>query len=197
VPGPLPRLLLWCIYPFLPTRLRPSPPLDWVGAWQFPVQRLLYGALFRGCSHSLRFRPAGLLATPVAPTAVLLLPVGSWPARFLPVSRRVPQSVEPWTPSSSGQPWLFHLNNSWFVTSPSPRYASRPNRAIDDRGLSPHKIHSLVGCPLTVELRRSARFALAPSLINCLLERNRRCYPALPGAVVPSDLVRPVRPKPE
>jgi hypothetical protein len=51
--------------------------------------------------------------------------------------------------SSTGQPWLFHLNNSWFVTSPSPRYASRLNRAIDDRGLSPHKIHSLVGCPLT------------------------------------------------
>ncbi len=147
MPGPLPRLLLWCIYPFLPTRLRPSPPLDWVGAWQLPVQRLQYGALFRGCSHSLRFRPAGLLATPVAPTAVLLLPVGSWPARFLPVSRRVPHLAEPWTPSSSGQPWLFHLNNSWFVSSPSPRYASRPNRAIDDKGLSPHKIHSLVGCP--------------------------------------------------
>jgi hypothetical protein len=42
--------------------------------------------------------------------------------------------------------WLFHPNNSWFVTSPSPGYASRPNRAIDDRGLSPHKIRSLVGC---------------------------------------------------
>jgi hypothetical protein len=56
--------------------------------------------------------------------------------------------------SSTGQPWLFHLNNSWFVTSPSPRYASRPNRAIDDRGLSPHKIHNLVGCPLTVGFSR-------------------------------------------
>ena len=29
------------------------------------------GSLFRGCSHSLMFRPAGLLATPIAPTAVL------------------------------------------------------------------------------------------------------------------------------
>jgi hypothetical protein len=44
------------------------------------------------------------------------------------------------------QLWLFHPNNSRFVTSPSPGYASRPNRAIDDRGLSPHKIRSLVGC---------------------------------------------------
>ena len=26
------RVDLWCIYPFRPTRLRPSPPLDWVGA---------------------------------------------------------------------------------------------------------------------------------------------------------------------
>ena len=30
-------------------------------------------ACFRGCSHSLMFRPAGLLATPIAPTAVLTL----------------------------------------------------------------------------------------------------------------------------
>jgi hypothetical protein len=103
-----------------------------------------------------------LLATPVAPTAVLLLPVGSWLARFLPVSRRVPHLAEPWTPSSSGQPWLFHLNNSWFVTSPSPRYASRPNRAIDDKGLSPHKIHSLVGCPPTVWASPAAQ-AVAPA----------------------------------
>ena len=28
------------------------------------------GTLFRGCSHSLMFRPASLLATPIAPTAV-------------------------------------------------------------------------------------------------------------------------------
>ncbi|MEA1977656.1 MAG: hypothetical protein U9N80_07115, partial [Chloroflexota bacterium] len=33
-----------------------------------------------------------------------------------------------------------------FVTSLCPGYASRPNRAIDGRGLSPHKIRSLVGC---------------------------------------------------
>ena len=33
------------------------------------VQRLPHGALFRGCSHSLMFRPAGVLATQIAPTA--------------------------------------------------------------------------------------------------------------------------------
>ena len=36
VPGPLPRRLLWCTYPFLPTRHRPSRRWDPVGAWQYP-----------------------------------------------------------------------------------------------------------------------------------------------------------------
>jgi hypothetical protein len=31
--GPLPRLPLWCSYPFLPTRLRPSPRSERVGGW--------------------------------------------------------------------------------------------------------------------------------------------------------------------
>jgi hypothetical protein len=33
-----------------------------------PVQRLQHGAIFRGCRHSLMFRPPSLLATQVAPT---------------------------------------------------------------------------------------------------------------------------------
>ena len=50
-------------------------------------------ACFRGCSHSLMFRPAGSLATPIAPTAMLI----HWAAvastsepitvRYLPVPR--------------------------------------------------------------------------------------------------------------
>jgi len=34
--GPLPRQLVWCMYPFLPTRHRPSPRSDRVGAQQSP-----------------------------------------------------------------------------------------------------------------------------------------------------------------
>jgi hypothetical protein len=34
--GPLPRRLVWCTYPFLPTRQRPSPRSDRVGAPQCP-----------------------------------------------------------------------------------------------------------------------------------------------------------------
>jgi hypothetical protein len=62
--------------------------------------------LFRGCSHSLMFRPAGLLATPVAPTDI----------------------------NTMWQPWLLRPSLSRFVTSPCPGYANRPNRAIDGMG---------------------------------------------------------------
>jgi len=34
--GPLPRRLVWCLYPFLPTRQRPSPRSDRVGAQHSP-----------------------------------------------------------------------------------------------------------------------------------------------------------------
>ncbi len=37
VQAPLPRLLLWCFYPFLPTRRRPSRRYDSVGARRFRV----------------------------------------------------------------------------------------------------------------------------------------------------------------
>jgi hypothetical protein len=62
--------------------------------------------IFRGCSHLFIFRPADLLTTPVAPTAVLC----------------------------TGQPWLLLPRLSRFVTSPSRGYANRPNRATDGRG---------------------------------------------------------------
>jgi len=62
--------------------------------------------IFRGCSHLMIFRPAGLLTTPVAPTAVL----------------------------RTGRPWLLLPRLSRFVTSPSRGYANRPNRATDGRG---------------------------------------------------------------
>ena len=71
-----------------------------------PIQRLPYGALFRGCNHSLMFRPADLLATPVAPTAM---------------------------PLGTRQPWLLRPRISRFVTSPSSGYANRPFRATDGK----------------------------------------------------------------
>ena len=69
MPDPLPRRLARCTCPFLPSRLRPSPRVYRVGALRDSAKRLLGGVLFRGCRYSVTFRPPGLLATQVVPTA--------------------------------------------------------------------------------------------------------------------------------
>src|SRR5262245_59634182 len=67
--GPLPRGLVWCLCPFLPTCHRPSPRSDRIGAPPSPFPRLQEGRPLRGCRPSLMCRPAGLLTTPIAPPA--------------------------------------------------------------------------------------------------------------------------------
>ena len=108
--GPLPRLLLWCTHPFLPTRLRPSQRCHPVGALA-DIHALATSAwgTFRGCSYSIIFQPVDLLATPVAPTV---------------------------TPFGIRQPWLVLPRLSQFVTSLSRGYANRLNRTIGGRGTS-------------------------------------------------------------
>ena len=78
VQAPLPRLLLWCIYPFLPTRLRSSRRYDSVDARRLRVYSFTRTAIsvrrsYRGCSNSLMFKPVNLLATLIAPTATYQL----------------------------------------------------------------------------------------------------------------------------
>jgi hypothetical protein len=97
--------------------------------------------VFRGCSHSLMFRPVGMLTTPVAPTA---------------------------TVTSVWQPWFLRPSLSWFVTSPRLGYACRPNRAIDGRGLSPHKMRSLVGCSPNARGEPRPMAAATQERSNCL-----------------------------
>jgi len=112
VSGPLLRLPPGCLRPFLPPRHWPSPSLKRVGATRSSQQLLQLGLKFRSCSHSLMFRPVGLLATPVAPTL---------------------------TSHDVGQSWLLHPRISRFVTSPCSGYANRPNRAIGGKGtFTPH-----------------------------------------------------------
>jgi len=65
------------------------------------------------------FRPPSLLASPVAPTTA------SFP---------------------TGQPRLLHPGISCFVASARSGYAIRPHRQLTEKGLSPFKICSLVGC---------------------------------------------------
>ncbi len=108
VQGPLPRRLLWCTHPFLPTRHRPSQRRHPVGALaNNHALATSAWANFRGCSHLVTFKPVDLLATPIAPTV---------------------------TPLSIRQPWLLRPRISRFVTSPSRGYANRLNRAIGGRG---------------------------------------------------------------
>jgi len=73
VPGCLDlcRVGSWgCACPFLPPRSSAFPASRRVGFPAGSAQRLQSGIAFRGCSHSVMFRPPGLLATRVAPTAV-------------------------------------------------------------------------------------------------------------------------------
>jgi hypothetical protein len=100
------------------------------------VRRLLYGGPSRGCRHSLMFRPLGLLATQVAPTA--------GPHR------------------DSGQPWLLRPSISRFVTLPCLGYASRPNRAID--GVGTHTPLDLRPCRPLPQARSQVQTGLLPRL---------------------------------
>jgi len=71
------------------------------------TQRLPCGDHFRSCSHSLMFRPVGLLATQVAPTVM---------------------SENMW------QPWHLLPSGTRVVTFPCIGYANRLNRAIGGKG---------------------------------------------------------------
>ncbi len=65
----LPRLLLWCTYPFLPTEQRPFRRCEPVSGGQYSHGNFCVGD-FQGCNYSFIFRPVDLLATQIAPAAV-------------------------------------------------------------------------------------------------------------------------------
>src|SRR5215831_9079988 len=52
-----------------------------------------------------------------------------------------------------GRPWHLHPSSARFVTSPRIGYASRPNRAIDGRGLSPPRSAALLAAPTPLSSR--------------------------------------------
>src|SRR5215468_7100396 len=61
IPGPLPRWLTRCAYPFLPLSHRPSPNSHWVGCSTRVRSTTSERGVLRGCSHSIIFRPPSLL----------------------------------------------------------------------------------------------------------------------------------------
>ena len=89
------------------------------GAQPQSVPRLQHGTPFRGCSHFLMFRPAGLLATQVAPTDTAE-PYGSGGFSIRASHGLLPPRAPDMLPVRIGQ---------WTVW-----------------GLSPHQIRRLVGC---------------------------------------------------
>jgi hypothetical protein len=96
---------------FLPQH-RPSPPGTRVGMPEWSAQRLLSGPVFRDDSHSLDVQASKFACHPGRSHRC-----GSKTAR---------------------QPWRLHPSRTYVVTFIRIGHASRPNRAIDDRGLSPH-----------------------------------------------------------
>ncbi len=66
--GPLLRQPLGCFYPFLPPEHRPSPKRQTGRRSARTRATTSARTVFRSCSHSLMFRPPGLLATQVVPT---------------------------------------------------------------------------------------------------------------------------------
>jgi hypothetical protein len=91
---------------------RPSPPGTRVGMPEWSAQRLLSGPVFRDDSHSLDVQASKFACHPGRSHRC-----GSKTAR---------------------QPWRLHPSRTYVVTFIRIGHASRPNRAIDDRGLSPH-----------------------------------------------------------
>ena len=105
--GPLPRLLSWCIYPFLPTRRRPSQRYDPVGAWQRPYYSNFSMELLSGLQSFSNVQAR----------------------RFA----RHPDCSYRSTFSGTEQPWLLRPSISRLVTSPCPGYTNRPFRATDGK----------------------------------------------------------------
>ena len=104
--GPLPRRLVWCTYPFLPTRQRPSPRSDRVGAPQCPYSDFS-----------------------TAPFSRLQSFPDVQARRF---ARHPDRSYRYGVHRMAAV--AFHPSLSRFVTSPCPGYAHRLDRAIDGMG---------------------------------------------------------------
>src|SRR5208282_2775429 len=66
----------------------------------------------------------------------------------------------------SGRPWRLHPSSARFVASPRIGYASRPNRAIDGRGLSPPRSAALLAATDSLPTGTTTRLAARPRLMR-------------------------------
>jgi hypothetical protein len=107
MPGSLPRRSAGATPVIFPAFIGLPPVYIGSASRFYPLNRLHSGWVFRGCNHSVMFRPPALLATPVAPTAEAY---------------------------ASRQSWLLRPSRTRVVTFACIEYASRPNQAIDGAG---------------------------------------------------------------
>ena len=111
-----------CTCLFLPPRHRPSPvprTLSRSASRVSPSKPFHDGSLFRDCSHFVMFRPPDLLASPIVPTAAAY-------------SRRAAEA--------------FTSELNMLRCLRMHRICNHPPRQLAVWGITPHEIHSLVGC---------------------------------------------------
>ena len=73
-----------------------------------------------------------------------------------------------------GRSWLLHPSRARFVASPRIGYASRPNRAIDGRGLSPPRSAALLAAPHSLTVGTGPSFMSGYRVTFTVAKRLRR-----------------------
>ncbi len=131
---PYPAAFLRCFYPFLPEEHRPHVRSETFGTLIYSCIATSAGHAFRGCSHSVMFRPLCLLDPQVAPTA----------------EGHAFRAAGPFTP-----------RNGHVVTHMNCGIATCLNRAIGMAGLSPA---GLQPCRLLPRSVRERLIHTAPTL---------------------------------
>jgi hypothetical protein len=121
---PLPRRASGCLYPLLPLTHRPSPSPQKIGFPHFPVKRTSQREVISRLQLFDNLQASKFAATQAVPTAVHRL-------------------------RHTGQLWRLHPSRTYVVTFACIGYASRPNRAIDDKGLTPSSFAALPAAPRT------------------------------------------------
>src|SRR6516225_6720421 len=128
MPGPLPRWLTGCVCPLLPLSHRPSPKMHWVGSTTIPRSTTSERAELTRLQSVVDLQASEFACHPDRSHR--------WPPMWVP-----------------GRPWRLHPSRTRFVTSPRIGYASRPNRAIDGRGLPPPGSAALLAAPHSFPVR--------------------------------------------
>jgi len=150
----------------LPLSHRPSPKMHWVGSTTIPRSTTSERAELTRLQSVVDLQASEFACHPDRSHR--------WPPMWVP-----------------GRPWRLHPSRTRFVTSPRIGYASRPNRAIDGRGLPPPRSAASLAAPhsfpVRIAQRRTSGYSITFTVPNALQRRskltlNRHCIGALVAA---------------